>query len=84
MAKPNKVYIGVANTTTKVVIIRINTAENKEFLKTQMGEECRAFKVRAVNTEEAFDKIKKQMGIDDLTLDKTRHFNLSEIEEFTF
>ena len=80
----NKVYIAVANKSSKVVIIRGNTAENKEFLKTQMGDECTAFKVRAVTTEEAFNKIKKQLNMEDLTLDTTRHHNLAEIEEFVF
>ena len=84
MGNSNKVYVAVLNQTTKVVIVRINTKENQKFLKTQMGAECKGFKVRAANTEDAFEKIKKQTGIEDLILDKSRHFNLAEIEDFSF
>lgn len=84
MGAKNKVYLAVANTETKVVIVRQSTTENKKFLKTKMGDGCVAFKVRAVSTQEVFEKIKKQTGIDDLTLDVSRHYDLPEIEEIDF
>lgn len=79
-----KVYIGVVNTSSKVVILRQNTTKAQEFLKTQMGDECKAYKVRGFSAEDAFNKIVKQTGIEDLMLDTSRHHNLAEIEEFSF